>query len=152
MTRTRDRRFFRIALCLLSAMLFMPAYASGESGPEIRYVELPPRLDPEGLHKRYPIPVGSLVFFRQNVRVVESSVNEKGQKFESVRSIDAASKFTRLPHETLVEEPNGTTLHLAPDAIIDRSEPSRNYSVVVVLPGRPIPPYLRSVTPDLVVR
>jgi hypothetical protein len=146
-----------ITFCIVAAATLLCSYASADQPqpsqhPEIRFVDFPPRIDPQGTHRHYPLAVGSLVFFRQGMRVREVSRDPKGESVESSRSIDAESTVTRLPDETLIVEPDGTRLHLQPDAIIDRSEPSRNYEIIIVPPGRMVPAYLKSVKPDFIVR
>jgi hypothetical protein len=96
--------------------------------------------------------VGSSVYFRQNVRVREFTTDSAGRSVEATRGIDAASTVRRLPNETLVVQPDGTTLHFTAGARIDRSDKARNYTVVIILPGNPIPAYLRGTKPDLEVR
>lgn len=129
-----------------------PDAAPQSPAPEVRYVDLPARLDPLGTHKHVALQVGSRVYVRSGIRIREISSGPDGRTAEHSEELDAASRITRLPGETLVVEPDGTKRHFAVDAIIDRSEPARNYTIVIIPPGRPVPAYLRAVKPDLEVR
>ncbi len=144
---------YAFALVMLSlATSPEPAVAPATSAPEIRYVAFPPRIDPFGTHKHVPLEVGSRVYFRPSVRVHQFATAPDGRRFEQSETVDAASRVTRLANETLVVEPSGVERHFAVDAIVDPPDPSHDFMIVVLSPGRPVPAYLRNVKPDIVVR
>ena len=146
------------AYAFIGLAILMPAPSSQPTAtplapvPEIRYVDFPARIDPFGTHKHVPLEVGSRVYFRASVRVHQISTNPDGRTFEQSETVDAASRVTRLANETLVVEPSGVERHFAVDAIVDPPDPSHDFTIVVIPPGRRVPAYLRNVKPDIVVR
>lgn len=140
-----------IAVLLLSPPP-SPEAAPATSVRDIRYVDFPASIDPLGEHRHVPLEVGSRVYLRRSLRVRELSRTSGGLTFEHTEAVDAASRITRLPNDTLVVEPDGTQRRFTADAVIDRSDPSRNFRIVVIPPDVPIPAYLRDAKPVIVVR
>jgi hypothetical protein len=130
----------------------VPTAGPSASPHEIRYVDFPARIDPFGTHKHVPLAVGSRVYFRPSVRVHEMSTGPDGRTFEQSETVDAASRVTRLANETLIVEPSGSEHHFAANAIVDPPDPSRNFTIIVIPPDKPVPAYLRGMKPDLEVR
>ncbi|HTD36868.1 MAG TPA: hypothetical protein VK669_05085 [Candidatus Limnocylindrales bacterium] len=140
------------AVTILSTVASSEPQARETCRPQIRFVDFPSRIDPLGEHRHVPLEVGSRVYVRRSIRIREFSATPHGGTFEQTEAVDAESRITRCATETVVVEPSGAVRHFAADAVIDRSEPARNYMIVVIPPDRLIPAYLRKTKPDIIVR
>jgi hypothetical protein len=118
--------------------------------PDVRFVDFPSRIDPHGTHKHVAMRVGSVLFARRDVVAHETLTGRDGHAVDMAYPIDAESSITRLPGETLIVEPDGTTWHLSPTTRIDRS--GEWWRHIVIPPGNPIPAYLRASKPDIDLR